>query len=224
MRPAHIKEQRAKEVRQINKEKRRIWREIQELPNIKLKKPYRHGWYKEIVLTKNIERYKNRKYIEEIFNVLDTYYWGRTKKECMKKWDKQRSNHFIFREVPTISKKQFNKLSTRAQKLCTPFQYRECKKLRTRFYIRIPKNAYRIKFTRAYITHVKMHDPTLHSREDFLEQRLLAPGLYEADNNNYVDRWSVSDTKRSRIKVKQELGRYKHMSYENIGSDLLNNE
>lgn len=224
MRPAHIKEQRKKEVRQIWKERRKICNEIRELPLIELEKPIRHGWYKEIVLTENLERYKSKKEVEEIFGILCTYYWGRTKKECEQHWDAQRSKHFIHRDVPTISKKQFNQLSSRAQRICTPFQYREEKRLRTRFYIRFPHNAYRIKFTRAYNTHRKMLDPNLESRLAVLENQLLKSGLYEV--NKSICRWSRDywwkdeEIHHERVKAKQELRKYKYKSASRVKEEL----
>lgn len=209
MRPAHIKEQRKKEVRRIWKEQRKLGEIQRNLPLIKLEKSIRHGWYKEIVLTENLDRYKSRPEVEEIFEVLCTYYWGRTKEECEKHWDAQRSKHFIHRDVPTISKKQFNQLSSKAQRICTPFQYREEKRLRTRFYIRFPHNAYRIKFTRAYNTHRKMLDPNLESRLAVLDERLLSPGMYEMNAAlcewNWRNNWQTPETK-------QELGRFKNSS------------
>lgn len=216
MRPANIQAQRQKEVRQIWKERYKIWKEIHDLPLIKLEHPVRHGWYKEIILTENLDRYKSKPEVEEIFEMFQTYYWGRTKKECEKRWNCQRSKHFIYKDVPTISKKQFNKLSPRAQRLCTPFQYRENKRLRTRFYVRIPHNGYRIKFTRAYNTHRKMIDPVLESRLSLLEARLLKPGIYEANeardpySKDYW--WKEGEVKRSRINSKQALGKYRNTS------------
>ena len=225
MRPAHIKELRQKEVRRIDKEHRAISNEIYDLPLIKLDKPIRHGWYKEIVLTENLDRYKSKGAVEEIFKILNTYFWGRTKKECEKHWNKQRSESFIYRDVPTISKKQFNKLSAKAQFLCTPFQYRECKKWKVRFYVRIPVNAYRVKFTRAYNTHRKLLDPSLESRRDLLENRLLRPGLYEAEQSTYHSRWRcylhAHGIKTSRTKSKQELGRYNNTSASKTITELL---
>lgn len=225
MRPAHIKEQRQKEVRRIHKERRAISDEIYDLPLIKLDKPVRHGWYKEIVLTENLDRYKTQEAVEQIFKILNTYFWGRTKKECEKHWDKQRSEYFIYREVPTISKKQFNKLSAKAQVLCTPFQYREDKKLKVRFYVRIPVNAYRVKFTRAYNTHRKLLDPNLESRLVVLENYLLSPGIYEAEQATFRSSWKCDwnkrETKISRINTRQKLGRYNNTSAVNAISQLL---
>ncbi len=220
MRPAHLKEKREKQVRQIWREQRKIRNEIRALPEIKLDKPIRHGWYKEIVLTENLDRYKTKKAIEEIFHKLDTYCWGRTKKQCDKLWNDQRSRSFIYRDVPTISKKQFNELSEKSQLLCTPFQYREYKKWLIRFYIRIPKNAYRIKHSRAYITHIKMIDPDLISRESFLEQSLLKPGMYGISNRSFKDFWSIAKTKKLRISSKQELRKYKNASAESAKREL----
>jgi hypothetical protein len=223
MRPAHKKERIDKEVRQLIKEQRKLSIEIYNMPLIKADKPLRHGWYKEIVLTKKIDRYKSKKYIEEIFEMLDTHYWGRTKKICDKHWDKQRSEHFIFRDVPTISKKQFNKLSRKAQQFCTPFQYRnKCKKLRIRFYIRIPKHAYRIKYTRAYITHFKTIDPNLESRVDLIENKLLRPRFYEANTRVYGHRtkWVVLEKLKSERKVKEELLQFKGASLRSVKKEL----
>ena len=229
MRPANIKAQRQKKVRQIRKERQLISEKIYELPLIKLDKPIRHGWYKEIVLTENLERYKSQKAVEEIFEILNTYFWGRTKKECEKQWDCQRSKSFIYRDVPTISKKQFNKLSEKAQRLCTPFQYRECKKLKTRFYVRIPHNGYRIKFTRAYNTHRKLLDPNLESRLDVLENRLLSPGMFEANRADdryrwWGNYWHTTELKKSRTRSKQELGRLKNISTKAAINKLLDRD
>lgn len=222
MRPAHIKEQRQKEVRQIWKRQRAIWKEIRELPYHKLDKPIRHGWYKEIVLTRNIDRYKNKSHIEEVFELIEKQYWGKSKADCEKKWDNQTSRYLIFRDFPTISKKQYNKLSNKAKALCTVFSYYDCRKIRKRFYVRIPKNAYQIRFSRAYITHVQEHHPELFSEDDLLEQQLIKRGYYEVNRNTYYyrDDWSVSKTKKQRIKTKQHLGKYKNASLGSIIDEL----
>ena len=71
MKPAHIKEQRRKTVRNIRKRQRAIYQEIKELGYKKLEEPIRHGWFKEIVLTENIERYKNKIYIQELYDCIE---------------------------------------------------------------------------------------------------------------------------------------------------------
>lgn len=222
MGPVHIKKRKEKEVRQLWKERDEIWQKKYDLPYIELDKPLRHGWYKEIVLTENLDRYKNKVLIEEVFELLTTLHWGRTKEYCDKQWDNQRSKYLIFKDFPTISKKEFNKLSEKAQRLCIPFQYRCCRKLKTRFYLRVPKNAYKIKYTRAYITHIKTHDPTLECQMDLIDNKLLKPGFYEADKRNYnhKDRWGLSETKRSRKNVRRELSRYKNASIGSIKNEL----
>lgn len=220
MRPAHIKGQRKKEHRRLNKEYRKTWSEIRELPLIKLDKPLRHGWYKEIVLTENIERHPKKNQIKEVFEILETHCWGKTKKKSDEQWSKQRSKHFIFNDFPTISKKQFNGLSEKAKQICIPFQYRECKKLLTRFYVRIPKGAFKIKYTRAYITHKKTHDPNLVSRLDWITQRLESRELYDLNGYNYKDTWHSKPSKLSRIGSKQALGKYKNTSVRSAIEEL----
>ena len=208
MKPKHLKEQKEKEVRGIQKRQWEIMAEIRSLGNIKLEKPVRHGWFKEVVITYNINRYRNKQHILELFEIIEKRFWGRTKTEADKQWFHQVSKYQIYRNFPTISKKQFNKLTSKAQKMCTVYQYRDCqKKLRKRFYIRIPKNAYRVKYSRAYITHSKRIDPLLESEYALLDQQLLKKGYYEAGQkgNSWKDYWSARTLEKQKLKVNRDL-------------------
>ena len=187
MKRLQIKEQRIKEVRQIDKKQKEIWKQIRNLGLKKLDKPYRHGWYKEIVITPKVERYKSEKAILEIYQKIEKAYWGRTKAEAQKKWDDQTSKDLIYRNFPTLSKRQFSRLSPKAQSLCTSYRYKnERKKWKIRFYIRIPKDAYKIKFTRAYVTHCKRIDPTLESQYEQLDQLFYRKGYYKTMRKNTI--------------------------------------
>ena len=73
MKPKHIKEQREKEVRGIQKIQWEISIKIRNLGYIKLVKPIRHGWFKEIVITRNIDRYRNKKYIHDFVSSFEEY-------------------------------------------------------------------------------------------------------------------------------------------------------
>ncbi|MFI1770642.1 hypothetical protein [Thalassobellus citreus] len=219
MKPKHIKEKREKEVRHIWKRRSEVWKEMQGLGYIELKKPVRHGWFKEIIITHKVERYKNKAAILEVYDKIEKFFWGRTKEEAQKKWLHQTSKHLIYKDFPTISKRQFNKLSFKAQCMCTPFYYKnECKKIKLRFYIRIPKGTYRIKYTRAYITHSKRIDPILESESTLLEQQLLKNGYYEADQK--LDRWrhywNVSEHKKEKLKIQRALKSLKKYAIEDI--------
>lgn len=212
MRPAHLKQRRAKEVRRILKRRNAIRNERIALGYAKLEKPVRHGWYKEFVLTANLDRYKSQPEIEEVFDKIVRSYWGRNKKECDKRWNAETSKHFIVRDMPTISKKQFCKLSDKAKQLCTPYLYRECRKMKTRYYIRIPKPAYKIKYTRAYVTHTKLIDPVLEQEDALLEQHLEKPGYYNFQCRSWGDwrdRWSTPETKKDRLRSKKALREYR---------------
>lgn len=192
MKPAHIKCQRLKEVRRIWKRREEIRAAQKALGYTKLDTPIRHGWFKELVITEKITRYKNQKVLLEIIEVLDKHVWGRTKKEVEKNWSKRVSNHLIVKDVPTICKWQFKKLSDKAKSLCVPFKYYIDKhKTEIRFYIKLPKGVYRIKYTRAYITHRRNIDPLLEQEIDFLEGKLFQPGYYEAVEklDNWKSRW-----------------------------------
>jgi hypothetical protein len=103
--------------------------------------------------------------------------------------------------------------------MCIPFYYKnERKKLKLRFYIKIPKGAYRIKYTRAYITHSKRIDPILEREAALLEQQLLKKGYYETDQK--LDRWkdyyNMYDRKAEKFKAKKELNNLKHFVIEDI--------
>ena len=85
MKPKHIKEKRETEVRHIQKRQREIYNEIRNLGYIKLEKPIRHGWFKEIIITQNIERYKNKAHILELYDIIEKRFWGSTKEKANKK-------------------------------------------------------------------------------------------------------------------------------------------
>lgn len=220
MKPAPIKSQRLKEVRAIYKRMHKIYKLQRELGYRELENPIRHGWYKEIVLSRRVERYKHKEVIQSIFERLNTSHWGRTKDLATKKWNAQVSDYLIVNDVPTISKKQFTKLTDQEQSLCVPFQFYTYRyKKVTRFYIKIPKGAYRIKFSRAHITHRKNIDPQLERESDFLNSKLRSRELFATDMkmSRYKDDWNQRDLK-SRSYIKQSL---KRLSKNDI-KDLIN--
>ena len=208
MKPVHKKERIKKEVRKIHKRRRVIWQKRKALGYRELEKPIRHGWFKEIVIKANVERYKNQSAILEIYDIVQKCYWGRTKAAAEKKWIDQVSKLFIYKDFPTITKKQFNRLSYKAQHMCTSFYYtNECKKKKLRFYVRIPKGSYKIKYTRAYITHSKIIDPLLESEDALFEQQLLKRKYYEACQSSYKWKyyWETSRKKQEKRKVNYAL-------------------
>lgn len=219
MKPKHIKEKREKDVRRIWKRRSEVWKKMRQLGYIKLQKPRRHGWFKEIVITSKVSRYRNEKAIQEIYDVMEKLFWGKDKTKAAEKWQQQTSKHFIYKELPTISKRQFNRLSFKAQLLCTPFRFKNnCNKWNTRFYIRIPKNAYKIKFTRAYITHSKRIDPALESEAALLYQQLLKRGYFEAHqkNNRWKDYDNATILKKEKLKTNRNLKDLKKQGIEAI--------
>ncbi|CAL2082611.1 hypothetical protein [Tenacibaculum sp. 190524A02b] len=223
MKQEHLKSKRLREVRSIWKRQREIAFEKRNLGYVKLDKPIRHGWFKEIVITQNIERYKSKEHILELYNVIEKRYWGKSKAHANKLWFNQVSKYLIYRGFPTISKKQFNKLSYKAQKMCTVYSFRnEQKKLKHRFYIRIPKGTYKIKFTRAYVTHSKRIDPELESEYALLNRKLLKRGYYEAEQKlyGYNDFDFLCNNKSKRNKIKRELQNLKRYSI----NDVVNEE
>jgi len=219
MKPKNIKEKRAKEVRDIYKQRQSIWQQQRALGYYELDKPIRHGWFKELVIMTNVERYKSKAAILEIFEKLEKQFWGRTKDEVSEKWQKQVSKYQIYKGLPTLSKKQLNKLSDKAKRLCVAYQYRnENKKVRIRFYVKIPKGTYRIRFKKAYVTHRKRIDPKLEQTLDLLEQRLNKNGYYEEHQkiDNYKNDWCLSPNKKSRKQTKNELKQLKSVSIDEI--------
>lgn len=224
MKPVNIKEERQKEVRRLKNRQWEIWKLQRDLGYIELKKPIRHGWYKEIIITEKVERYKNKAAILELYDKIERYYWGRTKEEAENKWLNQTSKHLIYKEFPTINKKQFNKLSYKAQCMCTSFQYRnESKKLKLKFYIRIPKGAYRIKYSRAYITHRKRIDPELIREDDFIDSQLNKKGYYNIAEamNPWKDKWDYADGKQEKLQIKKHLKALKKYALNYVINDNI---
>lgn len=223
MKPISIKEIREKKVRRLHKEWREISRKKHELGYKKIEKPIRNGWFKELVLLEKLERYKCQPEIEEIAKKLKISVWGRTKEQAQKKWDGEQSKSLIYRDIPTLSPKSYGKLSEKAKKHCTVFEFRCNKKTRKRYYVRIPKHTYKIKFIRAYTTHSKVIDPELESRDDLIQQQLQKNGWYEIANrdNSYKDNWGINPTKIDRIKTKRKLNKYNYFSFEEIENNLL---
>lgn len=215
MKPKNIKEKRKKEIRFIYKRMHLIWEKQQALGYYKLEKPIRHGWYKELIITNNIERYKNKKAILEIYKKLEKEVWAKTKEKANKKWTNKISEYLIYRDLPTLSKKQFNKLSLQAKKICIPYQFRnENKKLKTRFYIKIPKATYRIRFKRAFITHRKRIDSKLEEAIALLRNQLDKEGYYEKNITycNWKNDWN--------LKPRESRNQLKNISKSSI-EDLL---
>lgn len=226
MKPKHLKEQRIKEVKGIQKRQWEISIQIRNLGYIKLAKPLRHGWFKEIVITYNIDRYRNKKHILELYEIIEKRFWGKTKEKADKQWFHQVSKHLIYKDFPTISKKQFNRLTPKAQAMCTVYQYRDDrKKLKKRFYIRIPKGAYKIKYTRAYITHSKKIDPLLESEYALLAQKLLKSEYYKIDQKLYgwngKDCWGTSKSRKDKLKVNKQLKTLKNCLIEDVVKDKI---
>lgn len=206
MKPAHKKEQRIQKVRKIHQRLNELFVEKRNLGLIKLEKPIRHGWFKELIITNHVERYKNQQYIKEVYAIVEKRVWAKTKDKAQEKWYHQTSKYLIDKEIPTINKRQYNRLSDGAKRLCTPFQYyTERKKLRTRFYINIPKGAYNIKFTRAYITYRYKIDQNLEQEYAFLWNKLLNNGLYEAEKKLFPwkDKWSIDMKEKEERKIKK---------------------
>ena len=192
MKPASIKGQRIKEVLTIYRRRDEIHKARRNLGYQKLEHPIRHGWYKEMIITQKVFRYKNYEAIFEICDKLEKHIWGKTKEEAIEKWNYQTSRHLIMNDIPTLSKKQYNKLSDAAKAICHSFRfYDELKRIKVRFYVKIPKSAYRIKYTRAYITHRRRIDPELERELSFLNGQLFRNGYYEIDEklNSRKPRW-----------------------------------
>lgn len=209
-----VKEYRKKEVRRLLKESTLLYKKLRALGYRKLDKPIRHGWYKELQLTPQLERYKFKPEIEEIVRKLERKVWARTKEEAEKRWNDQVSKHMIYRNVPTLSPKSYRKLSEKAKRHCSVFVFYEKKKLRRRYYVKIPKQGYVIKFSRAYFTHSKIIDPAIIERLDLIDQQLIKKGWYGINNAiySYKCRWETEDIIKDRKRNRTLLKKYKNTS------------
>jgi len=208
VKPVHIKTKRKKEVRRILRRQQAIQQEIIALGYMPLDKPLRHGWFKEIVVSSKIERYKNQAYILEILKVCPNFFWGGSKEKVEKSWEELISQNLIYNNFPTFCKAEFDQLSPKAKSLCSPYHFRdEEKKMQLRYAIKLPKGAYRKKYTRAYITESKRMDPSLEMEYDLLNQQLLKSGFFEANIARYrwIDYWNLTLVEKENNKTKRIL-------------------
>ncbi len=219
MKPLHKRSKAEKEVLRIHKRLDQIRKEEQKLGYIKLEKPIRHGWFKELIITENVKRYRNQKYIQEVYDKIEKKIWAKSKEEAERKWKHQASKYLINKEIPTLSKKQFNTLSDGAKRLSVPFQYyTEKRRIRTRFYIKIPKGSYRIKFTRAYVTHSRRIDPKLQSERILLFQQLNKTRYFGAEKRVFPWKsyWDWPNWKENKQEVKMRIRTLKHVPIQKI--------
>jgi hypothetical protein len=170
MKPAHIKEQRQKQLRKVDKRLREVWEKQRELGYRKLEKPIRHGWFKEVVLTHKIERYRNYEHIIAAFKKCKVQIWGADKGKAEANWYKSVRRFEIYKNFQLISPKAYNKLPISVQKLFHKYEYiNYWGKTRYKYYVQIPKECYRVKFSKAYVTHSRIIDPLLESEHAVLE-------------------------------------------------------
>ncbi len=218
MKPVSIKGYRKKEIRKLRKEQRDLYAKSRALGYRKLEKPIRHGWYIELTILPQIERYRFKPQIEEILKKLEKRYWELTKEQAKKKWDSAESKHLIYKDIPTLSPKSYRKLRDKAQGHCRVFFFKEDKKLKRRYYVRIPKNAFKISFKRAYTTHSKIIDPLIEERLDLIQQQFEKKGWFGAakTGHNYWKRWGVGPIKKKRKQAKRELKKHRYTSIDRI--------
>lgn len=227
MKPPNIKGQRKKEIRRIEKRKNRLYKQLWNLGYEKLEKPIRHGWYRELIITENVHKYKNASAILEIYEYIVPWYWATTKEKAQAEWDKRCSLFMISKDKPTISRKQFNKLSEKAQKLCVVFRYKTVhRNVKTRFYINFPKGCYRFQFKRAYITHRKRIDPSIISEIEFLEKELHKKGYFDLYQSLYSwdPGWShylAYEARKRQRKMKQKIRMLNKESIEDLVKDKV---
>lgn len=225
MKPPHIKAQRRKEIRQIEKKQDELYVELRNLGYEKLEIPIRRGWYKVIKLTPEVERYKHAKAIKEVFGKIKTSYWGATKEKAQLFWDQERAQYMLSKDKATISRKSFNKLSKKAKDLCVFFRYKDkkTKKYKGKFYVNFPKGCIQIKYTRSYVTHRKIIDPKMIREIAFLESLLMRKGYYNVYVGVYAwsPWWDNGDEERRKRerKLKQNLRMLKKESVEDLIKD-----
>lgn len=220
MKRLSLKGKRLIEIRAIEKRQNELYDELFGLECYKVDKPIRYGWHFEIVIIPQVNLYKNNSAIKELLAKVQRKYWGKTKEEAKVSWSKQISQYDITRNIPTISRKTYNRLSASAKVLCVPFYYRtERKKLRLRFYLRIPHGAYVLRFKRAYITHFQRINPLLQQELDNLENTINRNMYFNLmqKNRSWKCYYGISKYKQNKLKVKAKLKTY-------LGNPQLLNE
>ena len=222
MKPPHIKAQRKKEIRQIEKRRDELYENLRKLGFEKLEQPIRHGWYRVLIITDDVQNHKNKAAILEIYKNIITEFWGSTKRRAQYEWDKRCSLFMISRDKPTISRRHYLKLSDTAKRYCVPFQYRTVHgHKKTRFYVNFPKSCARFQFQRCYITHRRRIDPEIISEIEFLNSQLTRKKYYDLHKASYWwDPWwgayLAGERRKRERKIKQNLKMLKREAIDDL--------
>jgi hypothetical protein len=226
MKPPHIKAQRKKEFRKNSKRQRELFDQKQKLGYIKLEKPIKHGWFKELVLTTNVERFKQSDAIKEVHQKIRTSYWGATKEKAQQAWDKDRSRYMLTKDKPTLSRKSFNKLSEKGKDLCVAFLHKgeRARRYKVRFYVNFPPGSFVLRFRRAYITHRRRIDPQIESELDYLESQLMKPGFYEITLGGIWNRWNRMEKSKNQKTETHRMKEYLSQFRNKVISEELKEE
>ncbi len=220
MKPLHKIDRRKKEVRELNKEYRKLLNARRELGYLDLPKPIRHGWFKHLALRDDVARRKDAPVFKEILAVCGIEIWGSDKKHADKVWTKKAiKEHAIqFPGIRKLHQKKYNKLSTKAKKWFDGFDwYWSSDEWNVkRYYCRVPRYYFKITYTKAFITKEQVVDPKIEKRLTEITQKLITNDYYNLDiRKSYKRKYFDPFYHRvSRRKIKIELTFYDEETFD----------
>ena len=201
-------ESRIRMVNRLEKELQEINAAYQSLGYITLEKPLRNGWYKTLCLRSDILRSKKAKAYQEVLETVLVKVWGREKKHADKRWNKYfRSGYYNYQRpgIKRLSKKEYDKLSTRAKKCFVSIRVKRYSVYRTMYSCVIPRYYFVESYERAYITEYKVTSTELESRSKEIDEILDRRELRRYSkyfNYKYRLYYNPHKGKRRRIRMK----------------------
>ncbi len=176
MKPTHKYESKVKEFRKLLKKLLLLRKAKRELGWTYLKKPIRHGFYKELVFREDILKRKEVPVYLEILEATKVVKWGSSKKRLEKAWGEQSKNNkrIQYPGISALPQKEYDKLSDKAKR----FFIKRQREMYTPGYFEtlyisiLPAFYFNFKVSRAYIYKRKIIDSELESEMKLIENKM----------------------------------------------------
>ncbi len=229
MKPPNIKEQRLTQVRNAEKEWRKLYIAKRNQALIPLDKPIRYGWYRHFVLRHDIARRKDAAVFQEILDACGSSEWGRTKQEIDDHLERTSwcSDYWQWPGFRRIGKRAYRRLSVQAKKYFVQYELRwnPWQGSVRKYYCHVPAHFFVPVYCKAYVTHLQSVDSELDSKIARLENQLLADHLYPVSRkgksdwpNKWMRKWEIRNGRRRTKMALQQFdeAKYEQMTYKSL--------
>jgi len=220
MRSMDKKERREKRARTLEMEKRRLWVAHRNLGFKKLEKPIRDGWFKHLALRDDISRRKDAHVFQNIIDNCGMDFWGASKKEADRVWDKYYKKN-KYAHYPGLIRPFGEKWKGMSPKARLWFDGLDWVWVHSsgyvkRYFCKVPSYYFVTTYSKAFITKKQVVNPDLDSQIDQIENKLNSNEFYRFNHDRHYSGWWMSDFyhKKVRRRVKSCLQNYEEERFD----------